>query len=412
MCACELRRRGRWSAAKHDATALPSLLPLLTFVWQLASVQAAWLVSAALHPHAAPGWSALAAPEQPGHAAVVRLRRLLRDSAVRARASLASVGKVCLPLSWLRSVHRLLARAPLSRQPRTADTSRLAPQEHTRHEERVGCSPGCHAMLRFGHAPGACRALRLDDTSIKRRGVNACAAPAPAELSRPQSLGFRRGVQRHSLSAAAPRPALRARRGSVLDAARRVRCSAERAAQVRRALCFACSCACSRERLAAQASQAGASITVWVKRMDVAGAQYVEVENVDMEQMVSKFKARWMAQEKLGVPPSLVTLRLVKCGARKPTAKQEAKAKLLDDPRLTLSEAGITDGCSLLAFVAGACGTVCPPPAWQQALTRWPRVRVARNASPPTGRARAGQVGGASNEGAEGGVERRCSGEG
>ena len=87
--------------------------------------------------------------------------------------------------------------------------------------------------------------------------------------------------------------------------------------------------------------------------MDVAGAQFVEVENVDLEQTVSKFKARWVAQAKLDVDPSLVTLRLVECGARKPTPTQEVEAEVLDDPRLTLADAGITDSCSLLAFVAG-----------------------------------------------------------
>ena len=99
-----------------------------------------------------------------------------------------------------------------------------------------------------------------------------------------------------------------------------------------------------------QAPQADAPITVWVKRMDVADAQYVEVEDLDLEQTVSKFKARWVAQAKLDVDPSLVTLRLLKCGTGKPTPSQEAKAKALDDPRLTLAGAGFTDGCSLLAF--------------------------------------------------------------
>ena len=97
-------------------------------------------------------------------------------------------------------------------------------------------------------------------------------------------------------------------------------------------------------------------MTVWVKRMDVAGAQYVDVENVDLEQTVSKFKSRWVAQEKLDVDPSLVSLRLVKCGSRKPSAEEEKQAVELDDPRLSLAEAGITDGYSLLAFVAGASG--------------------------------------------------------
>ena len=99
--------------------------------------------------------------------------------------------------------------------------------------------------------------------------------------------------------------------------------------------------------------------------MAVDAAQYAEVEDVDLQQTVSKFKARWVAQAKLDVDPSLVTLRLVARGARKPTAKQEAKAKELDDPRLSLADAGVTDGCSLLAFVAGA--HACSP----RALSGW-----------------------------------------
>ena len=95
-------------------------------------------------------------------------------------------------------------------------------------------------------------------------------------------------------------------------------------------------------------------VTVWVKRMDVAGAQYVDVESVDLEQTVSKFKSRWVTQAKLDVDPSLVTLHLVKCGARKPSAEEEKQAVELDDPRLSLDEAGITDGCSLLAFIASS----------------------------------------------------------
>jgi BRCT domain type II-containing protein len=59
------------------------------------------------------------------------------------------------------------------------------------------------------------------------------------------------------------------------------------------------------------------------------------------------------------VDPSLVTLRLVKRGAGKPTAKQEekakakAKAKVLDDPSLSLAQAKVTDTTWLLAFIAG-----------------------------------------------------------
>ena len=98
-----------------------------------------------------------------------------------------------------------------------------------------------------------------------------------------------------------------------------------------------------------QAPQAGAPITVWVKRMDVTGASYGEVESVDLQQTVSKFRARWVAQEQLDVDPSLVTLRLVKCGPGKPTPAQEAKAEVLDDPSLNLAEAHVTGTAWLLA---------------------------------------------------------------
>ena len=101
-------------------------------------------------------------------------------------------------------------------------------------------------------------------------------------------------------------------------------------------------------------------VPVWVKRMDVAGARYDIVKNVDTGQLVAEFIARWVAQAKLDVDPSLVSLRLVKCGARKPSAEEEKQAVELDDPRLSLAEAGITDGCSLLAFVAGASYRVRP----------------------------------------------------
>jgi hypothetical protein len=86
---------------------------------------------------------------------------------------------------------------------------------------------------------------------------------------------------------------------------------------------------------------------------------------------VSKFIAQWMRVEKLDVRPSLVGLRLVRCGPGKPEAAEEAAAlrpaALLDDPRLTLRAAGVVHGSSLLADVpasqAGthvrACLSVC-----------------------------------------------------
>ncbi len=102
-----------------------------------------------------------------------------------------------------------------------------------------------------------------------------------------------------------------------------------------------------------QAPLAAAPVTVWVKRMDVAGARYVGVKGVNVLETVDDFITRWLAQAKLDVDPSLVTLWLVKCGARKPEIEDEANVEVLDDPRLSLAAAGLTDGCSLLAYFAG-----------------------------------------------------------
>ena len=88
--------------------------------------------------------------------------------------------------------------------------------------------------------------------------------------------------------------------------------------------------------------------------MDVVGARYVAVKGVILQETVDDFTARWVAQAKLDVDPALVTLRLVACGPRKPSEEEEAAAAVLDDPRLTLAAAGVNDGCSLLAYVAGA----------------------------------------------------------
>ena len=95
-------------------------------------------------------------------------------------------------------------------------------------------------------------------------------------------------------------------------------------------------------------------VTVWVKRMDVSGARYDIVKNVDTGQLVAEFIARWTAQEKLDAAPSLVTLRLVKCGARKPSAEEEKQAVELDDPSLNLADADITETAWLLAFIASS----------------------------------------------------------
>ena len=206
-------------------------------------------------------------------------------------------------------------------------------------------------MLRTGHVPVGYRGARVGSDCVERHVVNSFGAPVRAGGRLQPPLGFPCALQRCSLRVPLPHLALRARRESFSDASLRVRSQAKRSAEVRLALCL--TAVISLGPVVLQAPLAGAPNTVWVKRMDVAGAQFVEVENVDLEQTVSKFKARWVAQAKLDVDPSLVTLRLVECGARKPTPTQEAEAEVLDDPRLTLAGAGITDSCSLLAFVAG-----------------------------------------------------------
>ena len=108
-----------------------------------------------------------------------------------------------------------------------------------------------------------------------------------------------------------------------------------------------------------QEPQADAPITVWVKRTDVSGARYDIIKNVDPQELVAELIARWVAQAKLDMDPSLVTLRLVKFGAGKPTPTQEAEAKKtkkqeLDDPSLKLTEVKVTGTAWLLAELAGA----------------------------------------------------------
>jgi len=83
----------------------------------------------------------------------------------------------------------------------------------------------------------------------------------------------------------------------------------------------------------------------------VPGAQYASVKGVDLQQPVDDFKARWVAQAKLDVDPSLVTLRLVKCGARKPSATEAASAVVLDDPSLSLADMAITGTAWMMAYV-------------------------------------------------------------
>ena len=95
--------------------------------------------------------------------------------------------------------------------------------------------------------------------------------------------------------------------------------------------------------------------TAWVKRWGTAGARYADSKAVDLQQTVSDFIACWATQANMDVDVSLITLRLVKCGACVPTAAEEAEAKELEDPSATLGDAGVTGTAWLLACVAGAC---------------------------------------------------------
>ena len=111
---------------------------------------------------------------------------------------------------------------------------------------------------------------------------------------------------------------------------------------------------CTHSHRAPSQAASDALATIWVKRLDVPGARFSEVEDVDLKQTtVSKVTKRWAAQAKLDIDLSLITLRLLlSCTGDEPTADDELAAKVLQ-PRLTLAAAGVTDGCSLLASVAG-----------------------------------------------------------
>jgi len=141
-----------------------------------------------------------------------------------------------------------------------------------------------------------------------------------------------------------------------------------------------CACAALRPPCGAQPAERW---TLWVKRTDVEGAQYASVKGVDVLQTVDDFKARWVSDKKLDVDPSLVTLRLVKCSPGVPTASEEAQAAPLE-PRLTLREAGVADGSSLLAdFAAGVSAGarhVSPACALPTLCQREPRLTAPRAA--------------------------------
>ena len=127
-----------------------------------------------------------------------------------------------------------------------------------------------------------------------------------------------------------------------------------------------CATSCARAALRPPGgAQPAERWTLWLKRTDVEAAQYASVKGVDVLQTIDDFKAGWLNVKKLDVDPSLVSLRLVRSGLGKPNAEEEATAllpaALLDDPRLTLREARIADGSSLLACFAAAPATSSPP---------------------------------------------------
>jgi hypothetical protein len=113
-----------------------------------------------------------------------------------------------------------------------------------------------------------------------------------------------------------------------------------------------------------QTAQPGERWTLWVKRTDVQGARYAEIEDVDCSLTVSKLIVRWVSEEKLDVRPSLVSLRLVPCApGDDPSEEQELAATALS-PRRTLRDAGIAHGSSLrvdfcLPQGSGAVGACC-----------------------------------------------------
>jgi hypothetical protein len=111
---------------------------------------------------------------------------------------------------------------------------------------------------------------------------------------------------------------------------------------------------CARSHRALSQAASDALATIWVKRVNVAEGQYAPLSGVDLQQTtVHGLKASWAAEELPSVRPSLITLRLLlSCTGDEPTADDELAAKVLQ-PRLTLAAAGVTDGCWLLASVAG-----------------------------------------------------------
>jgi hypothetical protein len=103
-------------------------------------------------------------------------------------------------------------------------------------------------------------------------------------------------------------------------------------------------------------AQPNERITLWVRRKGATTLQYASLKGLDAQQTtVEDVKERWANQANLKVTDlSHVTLRLAKCGAHKPTPAEEVASVELDDPSLTLADAGITGTAWLLAETAGA----------------------------------------------------------
>jgi len=135
-----------------------------------------------------------------------------------------------------------------------------------------------------------------------------------------------------------------------------------------------CACAALRPPCGAQPDERW---TLWVMRTDVQGARYDLFKHVDPGQLVAELIARWVSDKKLDVEPSLVTLRLVKRGPGVPTAIEEAQASPLE-PRLTLREADVVDGGSLLAVFAGGAGGASAAVAPASSMSREVELRLAR----------------------------------
>jgi hypothetical protein len=100
---------------------------------------------------------------------------------------------------------------------------------------------------------------------------------------------------------------------------------------------------------------------------------YGKFKGVNSEQDVNDFTARWASDVALDVHPSFVSLRLVRCAGKEPTAEEEAAAAVLS-PRRTLREAGVADGSSLLAHCDAALGSSAEGACCVRRLPCWSRL--------------------------------------